>query len=183
MAQNMSIGEIGTGKIIKRKFRWTISLGNTATRYVEDWMVKTAARPNLSFEEIEINHLHEKIWLAGKATWDALSMTILDVKAGDSVHNWIKKVFDFSNEDGTVGNMLMGDPDGSTTAANIPNSYKSDAVLKMFDGQGNTLEIWTLHGCWPQTINWGDLDYSSSDTQDVELTVRYDRALLQRLDQ
>ncbi len=34
-----------------------------------------------------------------------------------------------------------------------------------------------IDGIFPQTINYGDLDYASSDVQQVEVTFRYDRAI------
>jgi len=46
--------------------------------------------------------------------------------------------------------------------------------------EGNALEEWTIENCWPQTVNWGDLDYTSSDTADIEMTLRYDRAHMER---
>jgi hypothetical protein len=53
---------------------------------------------------------------------------------------------------------------------------KKDLTLKLLDGKGSPMETWHLYGCWPQSANWSDLDYSSSDTADVELTLRFDRA-------
>jgi len=35
------------------------------------------------------------------------------------------------------------------------------------------METWTLGHVWPQAINFGDLDYSSSEEVNVELTLRY----------
>jgi len=43
----------------------------------------------------------------------------------------------------------------------------------MYDGCGEPIEIWTLSDAWPKAINFGDLDYSSSDTSDIEITLRY----------
>ena len=46
----------------------------------------------------------------------------------------------------------------------------------MTDGAGNTDELWTLNGVWPQQTNWMDLDYTNSEIQLVEVIMRYDRA-------
>ena len=33
-----------------------------------------------------------------------------------------------------------------------------------------------MEGCWLQNVDWGDLDYSSSEAVSITLTIRYDHA-------
>ena len=80
MPQLMGIGPIGTSNnvIFKRKFRWTFevqdvcaggnNLGNIPSSYV-----KLAARPNISFDETEINFLQGKMFIPGKATFETVT--------------------------------------------------------------------------------------------------------------
>lgn len=175
MPLKMGIGEIGNEQMIfKRRFRWVLYLGDGQ----EFWWAKMAGRPSLTVEETEIHHLHERHMISGKPTWDSVSMTVYDCKfrgdyssAEKSLHDWLNSVWKFSKEvnptTGTYAFMDMGDMD---------QEYKQDMTLKMLDGHGGVMETWWLLGSWPSTVNWGEVDYSSSDTADVDITVRFDRA-------
>jgi len=157
--------------VFKRKFRWTLEIGgNGKCRFrVPPYFVKVAARPNISFEETEINFLNDKTWIPGKASWEAITVTYQDVAGilgGDAaegnlgLYQWLTNVFDFTR----------------TTSKRMNSQrieYAGVASLTLWDGCGTALEVWTLEDAWPQAINFGDLDYSSSDTVDIELTLRY----------
>lgn len=167
----MGIGTVGAeNQIFKRKFRWVFSIDGQ-----QMWYAKVGARPNLTIDETEIHHLHERHMISGKPVWENLSLTIFDVKptstslggSEEKLHEWLNTVWKFSREIGAFDFMAMGDHD---------SEYKQDLTIRMLDGHGEVMETWWLLGAWPQTVNWGDLDYSSSDTADVEITVRYDRA-------
>ena len=162
MAQKMNIGQIGAlSTVLKRKFRWTFQVDDA----IDSWYVRMAGRPNLTFEELELNFLNEKVYISGKPTWETITVTMIDVKENDPLHQWFLDVYDYNK--GLDGTAEMGDP---------AEEYKKTGTLTMFDGHGATLEKWTLRQMWPQSINWGDLDYSSSETQDIEVTMRYDGA-------
>lgn len=180
----MGIGRIGDERaVFKRKMRWILNIGATGDIPTgEMWYARTTNRPTLNIEETPIDHLHEKHYISGKPTWDTVGITIYDVKfdeevgtAGEaerSLHSWLNSAWKYSNDNTVVPsyNFLdMGDHD---------LEYKIDLTLRMLDGHGDVMETWWLLGCWPSTVNWGDLDYSSSDTADVEVTVRFDRAQL-----
>ena len=49
----------------------------------------------------------------------------------------------------------------------------------MLDPQGTVVELWDLQGAWPQNINWGELDYASSDNAEITFSLRFDGAILQ----
>ncbi len=194
MAHNMDIGYIsgekGQKSVFKRKFRWTLSIGKYLGGSTEDeavseymWYAKVANRPSLTVEETEINHLHEKHFISGKPSWETMAVTIYDVKFDPAtstssgselvLHKWLNSVWKFSDASDftpSTGNYKpfdMGDH-------NL--EYKMDLTLRLLDGHGDTMESWLLSGAWPASTSWGDLDYSSSDTADVEVTIRYDRA-------
>jgi len=67
-------------------------------------------------------------------------------------------------------------------AGNNPNAY-SEAFLRdvgevqihQLDERGNSIEIWTLHGAYPDRVDFGKLDYSSNDLVEISLTFYYTR--------
>jgi hypothetical protein len=40
----------------------------------------------------------------------------------------------------------------------------------------NVLETWELYGCFIQEVNWGEMNYSTSEPAMIALTVKYDNA-------
>lgn len=163
MAQ-MGIGKLGNANLIfKRKFRWTFEVfrpGNGSQ--IPASFVKIASRPNLSVEETEINYLNAKTWIPGKASWETITVTYYDVATIENkpLFDWLASVYDFTNP------VTLGQ--GSQRS-----DYAAIGTLTMYDGCGFPLEIWTLDDLWPQSINFGELDYSSSEEATIELTLRY----------
>jgi len=166
--QSMSIGLLGDGtRKFLRKFRWLFHIKSVFADGIGGKFCKLAARPSVSFAEAVLNHLTETITIPTRVEWQPLSITVFDVTNGESEHlyDWANKFYDFK-----TGKIYPV----------VGNKFKTDATLVMLDGQGSTVEEWTIENCWPQTINWGDLDYTSNDTADIELTLRYDRAHMER---
>jgi hypothetical protein len=166
MAQPMGLGLIGGNNVIfKRKFRWTFKVAGPSHFVDANW-VKLASRPNLSVEETEINFLNGKMFIPGKGTWETITVTYYDLEAtgGGGVLNglfqWLASVFDFT------------DPINLFQSSK-PNCYGTTCVLQMYDGCGNSMETWTLSNTWPNAINFGELDYSSSEEATIELTLRF----------
>jgi hypothetical protein len=164
----MGIGQLGFKNLVfKRKFRYTLELqdicaGSGQPQSVPKHYVKVAARPNLSVEETEVNFLNAKTWIPGKASWESITVTYIDVATQDNLplFNWLASVYNFT------------DPVNLPMGANR-NDYACTAVLKLWDGCGNLMETWELKDVWPTSIDFGDLDYSSSEECTIQLTLRY----------
>lgn len=157
----MGIGRLGAPNLIlKRKFRFTLEIytpcGNIPQHYV-----KLAARPQLEIDETELNFLNAVTWVPGKGRWQPLSVTYLDVPDAEmaGLYSWIATVYDFTN------------PITLTQSEKV--SWAGTALLTMYDGCGNPLEYWLLGSVWPQSINFGDLDYGDSEVATIDLTLRF----------
>lgn len=161
----MGIGVIGQPDIVfKRKFRWTFEiLGfcDNEKNIVPEHFVNVASRPNLAIEETEINHLNAKTWIPGKASWETITVTYMDVAHSEmrSLWNWLATTYDFTDP----VNLRQGEK----------RDWDATGLLSMYDGCGTLLETWQMQRVWPTAINFGDLDYSSSDVATIELTLRY----------
>lgn len=169
---NMGIGKLGAPDIIiKRKFRWTLSIA-TPVGIVPEAYVKVAARPQLDIDETEINYLNGVTWVPGKGKWQPLNVTYLDVANADlsPLYSWVATVYDFSQQN-PIDHLPQSEKAG----------WNGTATLKMYDGCGKEIDQWTLRSCWPQSINFGDLDYSDSEVATIDLTLRYSEANYQSL--
>ena len=160
----MGIGQLGFKNLtFKRKFRFTFELFDICgSQSVPKHYVKVASRPNLAIEETEVNFLNAKTWIPGKASWESLTVTYIDVASQDTkpLYDWLASNYNFTDP----VNLQMGP---------TRRDYSATAVLKLWDGCGQILETWTMKDVWPTGINFGDLDYSSSEECTIELTLRY----------
>ena len=160
----MGIGQLGFKNLVfKRKFRFTFELfdicgGGSVPKH----FVKVAARPKMTIEETQIDFLNARTWIPGKAIWDTIQVRYIDVSAFEMapLFNWLASVYNFTNP----VQLEMGSQ---------RQDYTATAVLKLWDGCGYLLEMWTLQDVWPTSIDFGTLDYSSSEEVTIDLTLRY----------
>lgn len=173
MAIPMGMGKLGFSNVVfKRKFRWSLEIRDICGGLVvpRDY-VKLASRPNISIEETEINFLHGKTWIPGKGSWETITVTYFDVaNTTDNfpLYTWLASVYEFTNP------VLL-------RMGSSRRDYAGTGLLTLYDGCGQELEIWELRDMWPTAINFGELDYSSSEEVTIELTLRYSQVSYQSL--
>jgi hypothetical protein len=160
----MGIGPLGSPNIIiKRKFRWTLAI-STPCGQIPPYYCKMAARPNLEIEETELHYLNAVNYLPGKGRWQPLNVTYIDVATRDlqGLYNWVATVYDFQRPTDLKQSEKAG--------------WVGSALLTMYDGCGKNIESWLLGSVFPTSVNFGDLDYQSSDYATIEMTLRYSEA-------
>ena len=129
------------------------------------YLIKTANRPQVTFEEVTLEHMNVKRYVKGKAAWQTLQCTLYDPvvpSAAQAVMEWVR----LSHESVTGRD---GDSD----------FYKKDVNFQVLGPVGDIVEQWKLKGAWIQAANFNDLDFASSDPVDIEVTLRYDYAILE----
>lgn len=181
-----------------RKNRWVIEFNLPAALQADPRVrtalrlnLSTAARPNISFEETEVHRINGKNYLAGKPEFEAMTVSFYDnlpIGIGDEPGFSSSAIMEAWRQ--LIYQPTKGDAFGSVA------NYKASARLAMLgpvdlamnlageQGQGSDpietdaakLQEWAIVGMFPQAINYGELDYSSSEVQMVEVTFRYDRA-------
>jgi hypothetical protein len=168
----MGIGRLGDADIAhKRKYQWVMQVSYCNNRKtVPAYLVKTASRPNISIEEIEINFLNAKTWIPGKATPEAVTVTYYDVATDDNIEllSWLATIYDFSNPTCLNQNSRRSD-------------YAGSIALAMLDGCGNPIELWGMNDAFPTSYNFGDLDYSASEVMEIEVSIRYSQLTYKNL--
>ena len=126
-------------------------------------------RPSLTFDETILEVYNSRVYLAGKHTWDPLTINLRD-DVNNSVTKLcgeqIQKQFDFFEQ----------------SSASSGTDYKFTGRIEMLDG-GNganavtVLETWELYGAYVQNINYNTMAYATSDPATITLSVRYDNAI------
>jgi hypothetical protein len=172
---NMGMGALaGPNTGFKRKFRWTLSISWQGTP-LPAYMVKIASRPNLSIEETEINFLNGKMWIPGKASWENITVTFYDLFGENStslLYSWLASIYNFLPNGKVDYSQTSVRGDGLSTNNGV-GGWAGNGTLQLYDGCGTALEAWYFQDLWPQAINFGELDYSSSEEVTIEVTMRY----------
>lgn len=144
----------------KMKNRFIMEIGG-----IPSYLIRVANRPTISFEEVVLDHINVKRKLKGKGTWENVNVTLFDpiVPSGaQAVMEWVR----LSHES------LTG-RDG------YAEMYKKDVQIYMLGPVGDKIEQWTLKGAFIQQANFSDLDWSSNDPAQIDLTLTYDYAILE----
>jgi len=141
---------------------------NRFIMYIEGvpaYLIKTAKRPSIQFEEIVLDHINVKRHIKGKGTWQPIDVTLYDpvVPSGaQSVMEWIR----LSHE-------------SVTGRDGYSDFYKKDVTFNLLGPVGDVVEEWVLKGTYIESADFGELDYASSDPAEITLSLRYDYAILQ----
>ena len=154
---------------LKYRFRVTLLGFGTSSSTELTKQVMDVTRPKVSFEEIPIEIYNSKIKLAGKYTWENISLNLRDDASSNIIKlvgQQIQKQFDFHEQ----------------ASARSGIDYKFTTRIEILDG-GNgagaavTLETWECYGCFLQNTDYGDLNYATNEPATVALTIVYDNAM------
>ena len=152
----------------KQKYRFRViwyGLGfeDTNVREMTANVIKVS-RPKITYEEITLHAYNSVAWIQGKHTFDAIEVTIRD---------------DITNAIGSaVGAQVqkqMNHYEQTSAVAGV--NYKFGMEIHALDGTKNEeLESWVLEGCWIQAAANSEGEYSSGESQEITLTIKYDNA-------
>ena len=156
----------------KLKFRYRaefIDFGVTKSTTELTKQMVTFARPQLTFDPVELPIYNSRVYVAGRPTWSPVSTTLRDDATGGVsklVGEQLQKQFDFMEQ----------------ASASSGIDYKFRVHIEMLDGgngaiEPNVLERWELYGCFITDVNYNDLDYGSNDPMTITMSIRYDNAI------
>ena len=144
----------------KLKNRYVMSIDG-----IPGYLIKTAARPSITFEEVELHHMNVKRYVKGKASWETIEITLYDpvVPSGaQAIMEWVRL-----HHESVTGR------DGYS------DFYKKDIDIQVLGPVGDIVEQWKMKGAFITAANFNDLDFSSSDPIDISVTLRYDYCILE----
>lgn len=143
-----------------------------------------SARPNISFKEIEVPHLIETIYFAGRPDWKPLKVTLYDVANDNPAWDWVKANYSVYSNNGQVSVQYKGSLSNISNTLSLQTSSNFKRTIKIFmlDGCGNAIEAWTYMNAFPTDVEFGETDMTGNDVMKVNLTLRYDRAYWETCD-
>lgn len=132
---------------------------------VDAFLVKTAARPTFSTEEVPIYWINTVRYIAGRTTFNTMTVTLHDAigpSAAQQVMEWLRLCYE-----------------SVSGRAGYADFYKRDIQLKMLDPLGTVVQLWDIKGAWITEANFNDVTFEGSDLTEISLTIRFDNAVLQ----
>jgi len=171
----------------KRKFRYTVSLGDTD---ISTYLVKKVDKPAWTSDSTEHKFLNYTFKYPGRVTWDDITLTLVD---SDDPHTsavlytilrgsgYALPEFQ-SNTDIDTG-LSIDEHLGTTISKAAATAQLGKVKIKQFSGMGGGIidgpsETWVLHNAFIKDCKFGDLDYESDDLIEISLTLTYDWAVL-----
>jgi hypothetical protein len=156
----------------KLQYRFRVSLENFGVSTPTTELTKQVidiTRPTLDFADMDIHVYNSVVRLAGKHTWNDITLNLRDDVSGQVqklVGEQLQKQFDFYEQ--------------SSAASGI--DYKFTTRIEILDGGNganvpNVLETWEIYGCYIKNANYQTLAYANSEPVTIQLALRYDNAI------
>ncbi len=156
----------------KLQYRFRVILENFGVSTPRSELTKQVidvTRPNLTFDDVTLDVYNSKVYLAGKHTWEAITLNLRDDvnnSVSKLVGEQVQKQFDFFEQ--------------ASAASGI--DYKFTTRIEMLDGGNGAsipgiLETWELYGSYVNSVNYNTLAYATSDPVTITLSIRYDNAV------
>mgnify|MGYP005989495471 FL=1 len=156
----------------KLKYRFRVvfeNFGVSTPRTELTKQVMDFTRPTVSFDPIDIDIYNSRVRLAGKHTWENISVNLRDDASGA-----VAKL---------TGEQLQKQLDFMEQASPASGSdYKFTTRCEILDGgngahEPNVLETWEIYGCYLNDVSYGDLNYGTSEPVTIAMTLRFDNAV------
>ena len=161
----------GTNSMVmpKLQYRFRVNLydfgrNNGSTTDITQNVI-SVTRPSLTHDEITLDAYNSRAYLAGKHTWEPITLTLRDDINGAVTKHVASQLQKQLNQ-------------GLQSAPTAGRDYKFGMVIEQLDGSqpGLVLESWSLNGCFIQNVNYGENNYATSDVMQITLQIRYDAA-------
>ena len=131
---------------------------------IDAYLIKKIDRPQISFQEITLDHINVKRKIKGKANWENITCDLYDPvtpSGAQAVMEWVR----LSHE-------------SVTGRDGYSDFYKKDIRIKTLGPVGDIVEEWILKGAYCQNANFGSMDWSSSEPANISMTIVMDYAIL-----
>ena len=145
-----------------RKNRWLLRF--PADLGIQEWWLSSASRPSIKQTEKEIQFLNTSTWVVGRYTWDTIQVKLRDPigpSASQAIMEWVRL-----------------HSESVTGRQGYAAGYKRDVELEMLDPTGVVVSKWILKNVMITDASFGELDYSQDDVAEIQITLRFDYAIL-----
>ena len=131
---------------------------------IDAYLIKKIDRPQISFQEIVLDHINTKRKIKGKANWENISCELYDPvtpSGAQAVMEWVR----LSHE-------------SVTGRDGYSDFYKKNIQIQTLGPVGDIVEEWILKGAYCQQATFGDMDWTADAPVNISLTLVMDYAIL-----
>ena len=130
------------------------------------YLIKAAARPVITTETVELQHINVSRYVKGKSTWGPISLTLYDpiVPSGaQAVMEWARLHHE------------------SVTGRNgYADFYKKDVTINVLGPVGDKVEEWTGKGAYITSADFGAIDWTATNAvNEITMEIQCDYWILQ----
>ena len=150
----------------KLQYRFRVTFEGEGFSATPTRNVISTSRPGLTHEQIPVDAYNSRIYLAGKHTWEPISIILRDDIDGVTLRELNQQL-----------NRQVDHANQSSVRAGA--GYKFTTRVETLDGQNPTpgiLDTFELSGCYITNIQYGDMAYAASDQVQVTVQLQYDNA-------
>ena len=131
---------------------------------IQEWWISSASRPKITQDDTEIPFLNTSTFVVGRYKWETISVKLRDPigpSASQAIMEWVRL-----------------HSESVTGRQGYAAGYKRDVEIEMLDPNGVVVSKWILKNTFVTSADFGNLDYNTSDLATIDLTLRFDYAIL-----
>jgi len=145
----------------------------------QEYLCKTVTKPSYTIGETEHKFLGNTYYYPGAVTWEAVTAQLVNAVDPDGNAILMSALYRAGYMDPNQQASIYNG-DGNLPAT--PNKQDAldalgDVIIRELDGSGLEIGLWELKNPFITTVKFGDLDYSTEDLLNIDITFRYDFAL------
>ena len=164
----------------KRSYRWLLYLGD-----VPQWVVKKVTKPSFSITETSHTYINHNFYYPGKVEWSEVNVTLVDPASPDAVQTMYNalRASGYSPPENqfdtqTISKQRAVNALGQVRIVQLGDQFADESDNGAMSAGQEFVEEWILYNAWIKDAKFGDLDYTSDELVEIELTLRYDYAKL-----
>jgi hypothetical protein len=131
---------------------------------IPSFMVRNVTAPNFEDQSIKLDHINSYRKIRGKREWGNMDMTLYDPitpSGAQAVMEWARLSYE-----------------SVTGRAGYSDFYKKNLTLNLLGPVGDIVSEWIINGAFITNFSQGSLDWSSSETVELSITVAMDYCVL-----
>ena len=132
---------------------------------INAYLIKTANRPQIDFDEVILEHMNVTRYVKGKGRWQTLDITLYDPivpSAAQAVMEWVR----LSHE-------------SVTGRDGYSDFYKKDLTFNVIGPPGDVVSEWIIKGALITEATFGDYNWDTEDSAvEIQMTVQPDYCIL-----
>jgi hypothetical protein len=167
----------------RRAHRFLLNLPNLAAddqrSTYQEYLCKTVTKPSYTIGETEHKFLGNTYYYPGAVTWETVTAQLVNAVDPDGNAILMSALYRAGYMDPNQQASIYNGDGGLPGTPNKQDALDAlgDVIIRELDGSGLEIGLWELKNPFITNVKFGDLDYSTEDLLNIDITFRYDFAL------